>query len=230
MRRTLLPLSIAMVLIAATPAPFGGWVVISVQDLPEYLEVDESATLTFTLLQHGREPMSNRSPSVILGAEGTGWFSRADRVAARRARGAGSYEATITPRDTGELFVTIDADYNSARSMLLPIRVVAAGQEPDPRPLTERGRHLFVAKGCVTCHAKSDDRLMKGRTANPGLAPDLAGRVFDAEWLAAKLADPGQNRVRFNDYVEMPNLGLGNDEIAALVSYLRAPPGTAAAR
>jgi hypothetical protein len=220
MRRATFPLVIGLILIAATPATFGGWAVISVQDLPEYLEVGKPATLAFAIRQHGVELMPDRSPSVILGTERAGWFSRGNRTAAERGERAGLYEATITPADTGELLITIDADFHGARTTLLPVRVVAAGAAAEPLPLPERGRHLFVAKGCVTCHVKADDQAMVGRSLNGGVAPNLTGRRFDAEWLTAKLADPARNRVRFNDYVVMPNLGLAEKEIAALVRYL----------
>lgn len=220
MRRAIFPLVIGLILIAATPATFGGWAVISVQDLPEYLEVGAPATLAFGIRQHGVEPMGDRSPGVILGTERTGWFARGNRIAAKRGGRAGVYEATITPMDTGEVVITIDADYHSSRSALLPIRVVAAGQTAEPLPVAERGRHLFVAKGCVTCHVKADDHAMVGRSLQGSFAPNLTGRRFDAEWLTAKLADPARNRVRFNGYVVMPNLGLDEKEIAALVSYL----------
>jgi mono/diheme cytochrome c family protein len=99
------------------------------------------------------------------------------------------------------------------------MRVVPAGTAVAALPPADRGRQLFVAKGCMSCHAKRDDRTLPGRNdANVG--PDLTGRTYPADWLAAKLADPARNRVRANEYVLMPNLGLSEREIASLTGYL----------
>jgi hypothetical protein len=86
-----------------------------------------------------------------------------------------------------------------------------------------------VAKGCVSCHAKRDDRQNVGRT-DVAIGPDLTGRAFDAEWLATKLADPARNRVRTNEFVEMPALDLDEPEITALVQYLNRRTSDAASR
>jgi mono/diheme cytochrome c family protein len=222
MRRALAIPAIGLCLIAATPTPFGGWAVITVEQLPEYLEAGRPAPLAFTVRQHGQTPLDDLEPTVTLRQKGERRLWGPRGVKAVRGRGPGRYEATLTPGDTGDVLITIDANWHSASTALLPIPVVTAGRVPDALASEERGRQLFVAKGCVSCHTKRDDRTMLGRN-DANIGPDLTGRTFPADWLAAKLADPARNRVRSNEYVAMPNLGLSDLEVAALTRYVNQP-------
>ena len=61
MRRAIGTLGLGLLLVAATPGEFGGWTVITVSDLPEYLEVGRPTSLTFTIRQHGQQLLSGRS-------------------------------------------------------------------------------------------------------------------------------------------------------------------------
>ena len=223
MRRALAIPAIGLCLIAATPTPFGGWAVITVEQLPEYLEAGRPVSLAFTVRQHGQTPMDDLEPTVTLRQKGERRLRGPRGVTAVRGRGPGRYEATLTPGDTGDVLITIDANWHSASTALLPIRVVPAGRVPEALASEERGRRLFVAKGCVSCHAKRDDRTLAGRD-DANIGPDLTGRAFPADWLAAKLADPARNRVRSNEYAVMPNLGLAEPEIAALSRYINQRP------
>jgi mono/diheme cytochrome c family protein len=219
MRRALVLPAIGLCLIAATPTPFGGWAVITVEQLPEYLEAGRPVSLAFTVRHHGQVFMDDLEPTVTLRQKGEGRLRGPRAVSAVRGRGPGRYEATLTPGDTGDVRITIDANWHTAETTLLPIRVVPAGVVAEALPLGDRGRQLFVAKGCVSCHTKRDDRQTLGRT-DVAIGPDLSGRAFPVEWLATKLADPARNRVRTNKDVVMPNLGLRDGEISALTSYI----------
>jgi protein SCO1/2 len=83
-----------------------------------------------------------------------------------------------------------------------------------------RGEYLFTTR-CAVCHAIGRD----------GLAPDLANvtRTRDPKWLARFIqfpdqvlasGDPIAKRLRAKYRVTMPNLGLGPDDVAAIVEYL----------
>lgn len=218
MRRALLMFPIALLVLAAAPSSFGGWTVITIQDVPEYLVAGEATTLAFTIRQHGEELLPGRSPTVLLKAAGAGRFAGKQRFEARET-GRGTYQATVTPAETGEVEITIDADFNRSKTTLLPMRVVPAGAAQASLPVAERGRQLFVAKGCVTCHAMRDDAEIQDRHV-VSVGPDLTGRQLPAEWLAAKLADPASSRVGATNGVVMPDLGLDEREIAALVSFV----------
>jgi mono/diheme cytochrome c family protein len=90
---------------------------------------------------------------------------------------------------------------------------VAPGATP-PATLAaaERGRRLFVAKGCVTCHVHAE----ASGGASLAVGPELTGKRFAAEYLARFLANPAIKTDR------MPDLGLKPAEIAALSAFINA--------
>ena len=74
------------------------------------------------------------------------------------------------------------------------------------------GRALFQAKGCTACHLH--------REVNPGagvgVGPELTEAVFDPAYLRAWLLDPASIRPG----TRMPNLGLSETEIEALIAFI----------
>ena len=71
----------------------------------------------------------------------------------------------------------------------------------------ERGRRLFVAKGCVTCHEQI------------GVGPNLTGKRFDVAYISTFIANPPSTPSRQGGS-PMPNLGLQQREVTSLVAYL----------
>jgi len=221
MRRALGVLAIAVLLTAATPAAFGGWAVVTLQDVPEYLEAGKTTTLSFKIRQHGRTLLDDRSPTVTMLDPDASLLSRLfKRRSVRATRGTepGLYEATIMPSDTGDVRLIINTGLFNWKAKLLPIRIVAAGESLPPMAPRERGRQLFAAKGCVTCHAKHDEAAFADHDV-VAVGPDLTGRTYPEEWLATKIGDPGQNRVAAGGIV-MPRLELDRPDIAALVRFI----------
>jgi len=210
--------AIALLLLPATPSPFGGWTVITVRDLPEYFQVGTPTKLQFAIRQHGLTLMNDRSPTVSVKRAGGGLLSREQRFNAVRAAGAGQYVATVIPEEVGVVEITIDADWYGSDVTLVPMRVVPRREKPAPLAAQDRGRQLFVAAGCVTCHAKADPELGDREVVPVG--PVLTGRQFPAEWLAQKIKDPASLRVGTGQDAAMPQLGLSEQEIAAVVSYV----------
>ncbi len=229
MRRAIGTIGLGLLLTAASPAEFGGWTVITVRDLPEYLEVGRPTPLTFTIRQHGQQLLSGRSPTVTVRREGSRWPWQRRRVSASPSPGAGPgvYQVTITAVEAGAVSITIDADFRGSRITLLPVRVIPTGGTRQALGSVDRGRQLFVATGCVTCHMKRDDPAASERN-ELRVGPELTGRQYPAEWLATKLADPARFRAASNDGMTMPDLGLDDREISALVSYLNQPRSTTA--
>lgn len=80
---------------------------------------------------------------------------------------------------------------------------------------TPDGATLFVAKGCVLCHPHSafDRETMD---IFWGDAPNLSNYEGTAEFLRLWLKDPRAVRTD----AEMPNLGLKEAEIEALIAFL----------
>ena len=209
--RPALPALLPLLLIAASA---GGWATISVEDLPDHLVAGQPVTLTFTVRQHGVEPIRGLEPRVEAEA------GRLEaRAAATPAGGAGRYAATLTLPEAGEWAITIHHGFGRGKLTLLPMTALAGGSRPARAlPEPERGRRLFVAKGCVTCHVNGE---AGAEDASNSVGPDLTGRRFPAEYLSRFLADPSIGS-RGGRGERMPNLQLKAPEIASLVAFLNA--------
>ncbi len=228
MKRALGALALGGLLIGATPTAFGGWAVVTLLDVPEYLEAGKPTTIAFKIRQHCRTLLFDRSPTVTMHAADAGFVSRMfkrDRVHAEKTSSHGVYEATITPDEVGEVTLTIDTDLFGWKVRLLPMHVVDAEQLPPALSPFERGRQLFAAKGCVTCHEKIDDHgLAELQTLKVG--PYLTGRTFPTEYLVTKIKNPAENRGAPVNGVVMPQLEVDEHEIAALVQFINAAHAT----
>jgi mono/diheme cytochrome c family protein len=215
MMRRIVKLSCAaasIVLLAA--AARGGWVVTTVDDVPEHLVAGRGVDVTFTIRQHGMSPLSDRSPTVTLRQGKT-----STRATAAQTKLAGQYSARITPAAAGEAVIVVNPDFGNQTHTLLPITTVAANA-PAPAALapSQRGRQLFVAKGCTTCHthaaAPTDQPEYLGE-----VGPNLTGKRFAVDYLKQFLADPSI-KPSSDANKRMPNLNLKPAEIAALVAFI----------
>ena len=94
--------------------------------------------------------------------------------------------------------------------------------------LAQRGYELFESAGCIGCHAVSGYESSAGAPAEVRVGPNLtnfsdrekfAGYIFDNtdEELRAWLKDPQAVKPG----AQMPNLQLSDDDVDALVAYLR---------
>lgn len=79
-----------------------------------------------------------------------------------------------------------------------------------PRALVERGRELFVERGCYGCHTI-------GALGTP-IAPDLSrtGRRYDEAYLRRWIRDPALQRPT----AHMPRLDLAEADVEALAAFL----------
>jgi mono/diheme cytochrome c family protein len=202
----LLPLSATLAVAA------GGWAVITLDDLPDAIAAGKPVTLTFTVRQHGHTPLDNLRPSIDASLAG-GEHIRADAVPAGEK---GRYRSTLTLPDTGQWRLTVNSGFGSSRVDLDPIAVTGPGQAAPVYAQAERGRRLFVAKGCVTCH-------LHGAVAGSGVVqvgPALTAMRLPADFLQKFLADPSILPPTNASSGGMPDLGLKPAEITALVAFL----------
>ena len=79
------------------------------------------------------------------------------------------------------------------------------------------GRALFMAKGCAQCHQHAAV-ARSGDYGGMWSAPDLSIPRWEADYLRKWLKDPPAVKPGTN----MPNLGLHDDEIEALIAFLTA--------
>jgi cytochrome c2 len=80
----------------------------------------------------------------------------------------------------------------------------------------EMGRQLFIAKGCITCHYNSRVVERSGHWTIEIGAPDLSNYSSAPEILFIRLKDPAAAR----SDTKMPNLGLKEAEIEALIAFI----------
>jgi|SRR5215211_1800450 len=194
---------------------FGGWAVITVEDLPQRLTVGQPVSIAFMVRQHGTRPLEGLKPTLTAtdGSRATEQIS----APAEASGPVGHYVAKFVVPRAGNWTLTINGDFAAAQLTLHPIPA-AAGNAPRTQIAeapSEQGRRLFVAKGCVTCH------VLGGVTGNRTLpvGPDLTPKRYQADYLTKYLADPSIARTPGAQNV-MPNLGLKTPEIAALVAFI----------
>jgi mono/diheme cytochrome c family protein len=205
-----------MLLVLLAPAftyAAGGWAIITVDDLPEYLVAGQPTEISFTVRQHGLGLLSGLAPSVE--AKSGGKKAAVNAVA---GTGSGRYTVQLTVPQPGEWTITIRSGFGPIHSTLLPLQAIARGAAPPaPAIAADRGARLFVAKGCVGCHLHG----MIDRPQIAAIGPELTGRKYPAEFLAKRLADPASVQ---GPGSQMPNLGLRQDEIQALVAFINSDP------
>lgn len=190
-------------LLTTLMAHAGGWAVITVQDLPEYVEAGKRVDLSYMVRQHGQTPLDQLRGSI----EATSGRLNATGTVLPGTK-PGMYTASLTLPSVGDWTITIRSGFGRSDVTLLPLSAVEHGTTPT-RPGTdvERGRHLFVAKGCVTCHEQIE------------VGPKLEGKRFDVANISGFLANPPSTPSRGGNS-PMPNLGLQQREIASLVAFL----------
>jgi mono/diheme cytochrome c family protein len=214
MIRKLLSLTFAIVVAVTLRLGAGGWAVVTVDSLPESVVASKPLRLSFTVRQHGQTLMDGLRPTVTAAAG-------KDRIAsdAQPAGQTGRYVATLSFPRPADWVISVDSGFGvTSRLTLLPLPVVSeAGRAETAQTAAGRGRRLFVAKGCVTCHQNS---LESGNTSL-GFAPALVARRHDDGHLASILLKPEAVLGRSPQPAgPMPNLGLQPDEVTALVAFI----------
>jgi mono/diheme cytochrome c family protein len=184
----------------------GGWAVVTVDSLPDYVEAGKVVTLTYMVRQHGVEP--HRDLTGRIEATSGRLTARGVVVAGQRP---GQYRASITLPSAGDWSITLRSGFPRADVTIAALPAIAPGASLT-RTITdaERGERLFAAKGCVTCHVQID------------VGPRLEGRRFDPAYISGFIANPPRTPTQ-RGRPAMPNLGLEQREIASLVAYLNTP-------
>lgn len=119
--------------------------------------------------------------------------------------------------------LTVSAALVAGLGFTLPPAAPAAISPGSPNGSTmtaaEQGEALFLAKGCVMCHAHAAVADARRKTIGDfSTGPDLSNFRTSAEYLKTWLKDPASVKPK----TEMPDLGLSEAEIAALAAFLNA--------
>ena len=215
-------------LIAVAAAGFvamGGWAVVTVQELPEYFVAGRPYTIEFKIRQHGRNLLSDLEPELIVSTSGprlAGLLGGANeqRIPAK-ARAAGTYAATFTAPANGPLYLTINSSFGASDLRLYPVPVIAAGAAAPTILPADRGRALFVAKGCNACHTNAD---LVDRPDNQQIkvGPELGGHRLAREYVIQKMKNPAS--------ANMPDLELTDGEVGAIAAFLTGATTSATGR
>jgi mono/diheme cytochrome c family protein len=203
-----------LVVIPAIALATGGWAVITVDSLPDYVVAGRPFSLSFAVRQHGMKLLNGLAPSIVV--------KRSDvqtTYSAQPGTAEGHYAATLTLPTAGDWTVTVQSGFMNSVRTLLPITAVEMrGPMPPAMTDVERGRNLFVAKGCVTCHVNAKVNT----TSDVPVGPDLTEKRYTAEYLARFLANPAAVLPPKPNAATMPTLGLSDREIASLVAFINA--------
>ena len=177
---------------------------VTVDALPDFFVAGRPATLTFMVRQHGATPLPGLTPT-IEAASGR----QTARITATPTSREGQYTATVTLSRPGPWTLRINSGFGPSRVTLPVIETLdpAAGRVA-PLPEVERGRRLFVAKGCITCHVDQP------------VGPRLDGKRYEPAWLNKLLADPQSVATAASSSFRMPNLGLSLPEISSLTAWI----------
>ena len=96
--------------------------------------------------------------------------------------------------------------------------LATASIQPDRAVLAERGKALFLAKGCIMCHTNAAVKSGMGPFYfGDKPAPNLTRVQLSDEYLRQWLKNPAA--LKPDTY--MPNLGLKADEIESLIAFLK---------
>ena len=208
-------------------ASMGGWAVVTVSKIPDAWVVGKPIQLTWQVRQHGLTRLEGLHATLEARAgsrrvQGTTWAFEED--------GEKGYRGTIAFPEPGEWQVTIKSGFGKSRAVLIPWRVVDSVTPVRetvevhldkmgiaPLPQAERGRRMFAAAGCVTCHVHRAVEIT-GEVSSFG--PDLTDRTFPSDYLARFLADPSIKPP--TNGKRMPSLGLRQKDIEPLVAFINA--------
>jgi hypothetical protein len=220
---------LGMLLVASTLAfaRMGGWAVVTVKKVPDAWIAGKPLQLTWQVRQHGVSHLEGLQPRLEARAgsrrvRGTTWAFEED--------GERGYRGSITFPEPGEWQVTIHSGFGRSRAVLLPWRVVDSVRSVrgtvdehlrsigvPALPEAERGRRMFAALGCVTCHVHRAVGIT-GEVSDVG--PELTDRRLAPDYLARFLADPSIKPP--TNGKRMPSLGLRAKDIAPLVAFINA--------
>jgi len=220
-------------LLASTAAysAYGGWAVVKVNKVPDAWVVGKPLILSWEVRQHGIRRMGAEDNMIPTLEARSGSRVVSGTAAAYSEEGWKGFRGTIVFPATGDWQVTINSGFGGARAVLVPWRVVDSvrtirGTVEEhlatlgiPRfSEVERGRRLFAAQGCVTCHVHRAVEIT-GQMSTAG--PELTDRRLPAEYLARFLANPSI-KPETPGKMRMPNLDLREKEITPLVAFLTA--------
>jgi mono/diheme cytochrome c family protein len=207
MKRLLL---VAAVSIPALAFTYGGWAITTVENVPEFAVTQKPFEIAYTVRQHGTTLLAKLGGTVtITGGDVTRNFPVLEI-------GEGMYKSQVTIPASGEWNVQIFNGFGRGSGTSFTIKARGSlDATPSPMLPYDRGKQLYVTKGCAGCH--SHELTKDIQAANIG--PDLSEPKYANAYLARFLANPAI-KTDWKGQWRMPNLSLKPDEIRALIAFL----------
>jgi hypothetical protein len=201
----------------------GGWAVITVVNPPDVLQAGATYRIEYVVRQHGVTLLQGLRGSLTVQPGGSAAESSPVTVTSEPGSSTGHYIATIRVPDTDRLSLAIRSGFSGGGwgdLTLTSIPVVPRGKPLPPVAESDRGHRLFVAKGCGTCHVNGDVPEFAAMNRVVGVGPELTGRRLEAEYVRQRLTNPSSLPKLGDSPVRMPNLGLSEGEVNALVALI----------
>ncbi len=215
--------SLVALVAGAKWAGLGGWAVVTVENPPDHLVAGESYRMEFTIRQHGVEPKKGLKPALLLRRVGSVQPVGETTVPATNTAIAGRYVVAFTVPEADRLTLTVKSGFGPSELTLMPIPVLRPGQARPTPSSSDRGRQLFVAKGCGTCHVNGDVPEFERDNRSYKIGPELTDRRLEAGYVRQRLTNPRSLPAIGTGNVRMPDLGLAANEVDALVTLLTGP-------
>lgn len=139
-RKLFVVLAFVGALLCTTVVLAGGWVEISLDEVPGEIRAGEPLTIGFMVRQHGRTPINSVSPVVLAANEQSG---EEIQVAAAQKGATGHYEATLVFPSEGEWAWSITAPPFPTEEAFAPLSVA-------PARAAGAGRAIMLAPGLLS--------------------------------------------------------------------------------
>ncbi len=133
-RKFIIVVGLIALLFIATPVLAGGWVLITLDSLPEGVRANETVEINFMVRLNGQTPTHNVSPILVATNKDTG---EQIRVEAERTRKTGHFIVTVDFPSTGVWEWSISAEPYAQNATLAPITVLAPEQVITPEQAIE---------------------------------------------------------------------------------------------
>ena len=131
--RISIALAVLIAFTLAVPVFAGGWAVITLDELPAGVIAGEPFTVGFTVLQHGRTPMTDLDPTILVESPD----GEKSAVLAKPEGKPGHYSATLTFSTEGDWNWTIQAFSMEQKMPVLSVAAPSVASVNAPVAMTE---------------------------------------------------------------------------------------------
>ncbi len=194
-----------------------------------HIPVDHPVKLTMTshdVLHSLYIPAFKVQQTIVPGGYTTVWFEVTQPGQYRLL--SAKYSGTGFSKMKGQVIAMEPEDYEAwLRGETPGEELVQAGAGGNP--LAAQGEQLFQNLGCAACHLADGSGIGPSLENRYGQMVDLEGGgsvTFDDEYIAESIATPGA-RVGAGNTPAMPPFQISNEEIDALVAYVKSLSGVA---